>query len=149
MNAQWRRRRSSHSRSTAGSTRARRGFTLISMMVALVLLVVGVSALATANGSTVKLQTLAQNRTNAIAIARAYVEQVRTRDPWLVQTESATRVNAEGIASSSGAYIRRMTVRETRNNLIEIEVRVEFPRAQEPVTLTTNLFRGNGLAGAT
>lgn len=115
----------------------------------MVLLVVGVSALGTANASTVKLQTLAQNRTNAIAIARAYVEQVRTRDPWLVQTESATRVNAEGVASASGAYTRRLTVRETRNNLVEIEVRVDFPRASQPVTLTTNLFRGNGLSGAT
>lgn len=129
--------------------RPRRGFTLISMMVAMVLLIVGVSALGTANFSTVKLQTLAQNRTNAIAIARAYVEQVRTRDPWLVKTESAVKVDADGSLNSAGYYTRRMTVRETRNNLIEIEIRVDFPRGPQPVTLTTNLFRGNGLAGAT
>lgn len=130
------------------SRRTRRGFTLISMMVAMVLLVVGVTALATANGSTIKLQTLAQNRTNAIAIARSYAEQVRTRDPWLVQTESAVRLNADGVPSTSGAYTRRLIVRETRNNLIELEVRVDYPRASQPVTLVTNMFRGNGLSGA-
>ncbi len=132
----------------SASGRTRRGFTLISMMVAMVLLVVGVTALATANGSTIKLQTLAQNRTNAIAIARSYAEQVRTRDPWLVQTESAVRLNADGVPSASGAYTRRLIVRETRNNLIELEVRVDYPRASQPVTLVTNMFRGNGLSGA-
>lgn len=128
--------------------RTRKGFTLISMMVAMVLLVVGVSALAGANGSTIKLQTLAQNRTNAIAIGRSYVEEIRTRDPWLVESESAVRLDADGRPSSAGAYTRSVTVRETRNNLVEIEVRVDFPRAAQPVKLTTSLFRGNGLSGA-
>lgn len=128
--------------------RARRGFTLVSMMVALVLLIVGVSALATANGSTVTLQTLAQNRTNAIAIARSYVEQVRTRDPWSVESEGAVRLDSDGMPNSAGAYTRTLTVRETRNNLIEVEVRVDYPRANQPVRLITSLFRGNGLSGA-
>lgn len=132
----------------AGPRRARRGFTLVSMMVAMVLLVVGVTALATANGSTIRLQTLAQNRTNAIAIARAYAEQVRTRDPWLVETEPAVRLDADGVASATGAYTRRLIVRQTRNNLIELEVRVDYPRSSQPVTLVTNMFRGNGLSGA-
>lgn len=128
--------------------RARKGFTLISMMVAMVLLIVGVSALGTANASTITLQTLAQNRTNAIALARSYVEEVRTRDPWLVESESAVRLNADGVASSTGAYVRSMIVRETRNNLVEIEIRLDYPRATQPVKLTTSLFRGNGLSGA-
>lgn len=136
-------------RAHRATRRTRRGFTLISMMVAMVLLVVGVSALGTANASTVKLQTMAQNRTNAIALARSYVEQVRTRDPWLVQSESAVRLNSDGVISASGAYTRLLTVRTLRNNLIEVEVRLDFPRAAQPVTLTTLLFRGNGLAGAT
>jgi Tfp pilus assembly protein PilV len=129
--------------------RLRKGFTLVSMMVAMVLLIVGVSALGTANASTITLQTLAQNRTNAIALARSYVEEVRTRDPWLVESESSVRLNADGIVSSTGAYVRSMTVRETRNNLVEIEIRVDYPRATQPVKLTTSLFRGNGLSGAT
>ncbi|WP_309670680.1 prepilin-type N-terminal cleavage/methylation domain-containing protein [Gemmatimonas sp.] len=128
--------------------RARRGFTLVSMIVAIILLAVGLSSLASANASTIKLQTLAQNRTNAIAIGRSYLEQVRTRDPWLVQTESSVRLGAEGTPDASGPYVRTMTVTETRQNLVKIEVKVDYPRAATPVLLTTLLFRGNGLSGA-
>lgn len=128
--------------------KARRGFTLVSMIVAIILLAVGLSSLASANASTIKLQTLAQNRTNAIAIGRAYLEQVRTRDPWLVETEAAVRLGAEGTPEANGPYVRTMTVTETRQNLVKIDVKVDYPRAQTPVLLTTLLFRGNGLSGA-
>lgn len=138
---------SCHRRTRAVVTR-RRGFTLVSMIVAIILLAVGLSALASANAGTIKLQTLSQNRTNAIAIGRSYLEQVRTRDPWLVQTESAIRLGAEGTPDASGSYVRTMTVTVTRQNLVKIDVRVDFPRATTPVLLTTLLFRGNGLSGA-
>ena len=118
------------------------------MIVAIILLAVGLSSLASANASTIKLQTLAQNRTNAIAIARGYLEQVRTRDPWLVQTESAVRLGAEGTPDASGPYVRTMTVTVARQNLVKIDVNVDYPRASTPVVLTTLLFRGNGLSGA-
>ncbi len=131
-----------------GTRRARRGFTLVSMMVAMMLLMVGVSALAGANGSTIQLQTLAQNRTNAIAIARSHLETIRTRDPWLVSSEPAVRLNADGAPAAGGAYVRTVNVRNLRTNLIEVEVRVDFPRSDRPILLTTSLFRGNGLSGA-
>jgi type IV pilus assembly protein PilV len=142
--------RSSRTRPFARGHRARRraGFTLFAMVVAIVLLAAGLSSLATANANTVKLQTLAQNRTNAIAIARAYVEQVRTRDPWMLQSESPVRLNADGTASASGAYTRSLTVTTTRQNLVRVEVRVDYPRATTPLLLTTSVFRGNGLNGA-
>ena len=131
------------------STRtARRGFTLVSLIVAIILLAVGLSALASANAGTIQLQTLAQNRTNAIAIGRSYLEQVRTRDPWLLKTEPAIRLGAEGTPETDGAYVRTMTVTEARQNLVKIDVQVDYPRAQTPVLLTTLLFRGNGLSGA-
>ena len=130
------------------TTSRRRGFTLVSMIVAIILLAVGLSSLASANASTIKLQTLAQNRTNAIAIARGYLEQVRTRDPWLVQAESSVRLGAEGTPNASGPYVRTMTVTEMRRNLLKIDVKVDYPRASTPVVLTTLLFRGNGLSGA-
>lgn len=138
----------SHRTSARRASAPRRGFTLVSMIVAVILLAVGLSSLASANASTIKLQTLAQNRTNAIAIARGHLEQVRTRDPWLVQTESAVRLGAEGTPESNGPYVRTMTVTEARQNLVKIEVKVDYPRATTPVLLTTLLFRGNGLSGA-
>jgi len=129
-------------------TRARRGFSLVSMMVAMLLLLVGLMSLANANASTTKLQTMAQNRTNAIAIGRAYVEAVRVRDPWLVVTESAENLTADGQLSGAGPYVRTLTVTEIKQNLVQIDVKVEYPRGNRPVELSTMLFRGNGLAGA-
>ena len=43
---------------------------MVLAMAVIILLAVGLSSLASANASTIKLQTLAQNRTNAIAIGR-------------------------------------------------------------------------------
>jgi Tfp pilus assembly protein PilV len=125
----------------------RHGFTLISMIVAIVLLTVGIMALGNANTNTIKYQTLAQNRTNAVAIGRAYLEEVRVRNPWSLASESAVQVGADGVASASGFYSRSMEVTEERGNLLRVEVLVDFPRAEQPVKLITYQYRGNGLAG--
>ncbi len=131
---------------TRALSRRRRGFTVVSMLVAIILLAVGMTSLATANGSTIKMQTLAQNRTNAIAIARSFMEEVRTRDPWTLVSEAGVTLNADGQAAAAGAYIRTMEVVVTRQNLLKIIVSVAYPRGTQPVALTTSFFRGNSLA---
>lgn len=131
---------------TRASGRRRQGFTVVSMLVAIILLAVGMTSLATASGNTITMQTLAQNRTNAIAIARSYMEEVRTRDPYTLVSESATKLTADGQAATTGAYLRAMEVAVTRQNLLKITVTVSYPRGTQPVALTTSFFRGNSLA---
>lgn len=128
--------------------RSRRGFTLFTMLVALVLLGVGVGALANATSETLKSQTSAQNKTNAIAIARAYLESVRTRDPWQITSEGGTRVDADGASSSAGAYTKAMDAVVERSNLLRLTVTVAYPRMMSPVVLTTYLFRGRAAGSA-
>ena len=135
-------------RSTHCQAKARTlGFTLVSMIVALILLGVGVGALAHASSETLKSQTVAQNKTNAIAIAREYLEDLRTRDAWSLQTESPTNVNDDGSVSGSGKFSRGMVLSVERQNLVRLTVTVNYPRMAAPVVLTTYLFRGNGLTG--
>ena len=129
-------------------SRARHGFTMVSMLVAMILLAVGLMSLAGANAQTVTMQTLAQNRTHAIAIARAYMEQVRTRDPWSIESEGVVTLNSDGLPTSLGPYRRSLIVTTTRQNLIRLDVQVDYPRGSTPVQLTTSYFRGNGLSGA-
>jgi type IV pilus assembly protein PilV len=136
------------SRPLGNAMRPRSGFTVISMLVAVILLAVGLMSLARASAQTITMQTLAQNRTNAIAISRAYLEQIRTRDPWTVQSEPARVVDAEGMPAANGFYRRTVNVSVTRQNLLKVDVLVTYPRGTQPITLTTSFFRGNGLAGA-
>lgn len=126
---------------------ARKGFTLVSMIVALVLLGVGVGALAHSSAETVKFQNIAQNKTNAIAIARAYVESLRTRDPWTMSSEPGVAVDQDGTFVSTGRYSREMSMAIERNNLVRLTITVRYPRMVDPVVLTTFLYRGNGLSG--
>ena len=128
--------------------RHRVGFTIVSLLMAIILLTVGMMSLAGANAQTINMQTLSQNRTNAIAIARAHMEHVRTRDPWSIVSESAMTLNGDGQASASGAFVRSLVVTVVRQNLIKIVVIVQYPRGTQPVQLTTSFFRGNGLSGA-
>ncbi|MBC8089370.1 MAG: hypothetical protein H7Z40_19065 [Phycisphaerae bacterium] len=117
------------------------------MIVALVLLGVGVGALAKSSAETLKFQNIAQNKTNAIAIGRAYVENLRTRDPWLMTSESSVAVDADGAVAIGGVYSRSMAMVVERNNLVRLTITVNYPRMTDPVTLTTFLYRGNGLSG--
>jgi type IV pilus assembly protein PilV len=105
-------------------------------------------ALGSANTNTIKYQTMAQNRTNALAIARAYLEEVRSRDPWSLQSEAAAQVGPDGVEDNAGVYTRKMTVTEERENLLLVELIVDFPRAEKPVKLVTYQYRGSGLSGA-
>jgi type II secretory pathway pseudopilin PulG len=132
------------------STRARGrdGFTIVSMIVAIVLLTVGILALGNANTTTIKSQVLAQNRTNAVAIGRAYLEEVRVRDPWTLTSESPINVGADGVEESGGPYRRSMVVTEERQNLLLVELFVDFPRSEQPVRLTTYQYRGSGISSA-
>lgn len=129
------------------TVKSRRGFTLVSMIIALVLMGVGVGALARSSAETVKAQNVAQNKTNAIAIGRAFVETLRTRDPWLMQSLSAENVDADGAASAGGLYSRALNMVIERQNLVRLTVTVNYPRMVTPVVLTTFLYRGNGLSG--
>ncbi len=127
---------------------ARHGFTVVSMIVAIVLLTVGILALGTANSNTIRGQSLAQNRTNALAIARAYLEEVRARDPWTLESESPVVVGPDGTLDADGGFVRSMEVTEERQNLLLVELTVDFPRATQPVRLSTYQYRGSGLSAA-
>jgi type IV pilus assembly protein PilV len=130
-------------RETAGGAAARRaGYSLVSTLMAVVLLAIGVLSLAGASASTVSFQTMAQNRTHAIGIARSHLEALRMQDPWSVVSEAAVVVNAEGIPAANGGFARSVTVTVVRTNLVEVRVSVAFPQGDAPVVLSTGIFRG-------
>jgi Tfp pilus assembly protein PilV len=122
--------------------RARGGFTLISVMVALVMLSVGLLALAKVQSSLVKTQRDTNLRATALTVARSYVEDLRSRDPWTLATEAAVKVDLQGRPAAAGPLTRSTTVTQDSANLLRITVQVDYPGQNQPVQLITMAYRG-------
>ncbi|NIM49405.1 MAG: hypothetical protein GTN78_01955 [Gemmatimonadales bacterium] len=118
------------------------GFTLISVMIALILLAVGIMALSRAGGEVLAARSAAATRTTAVAIGRAYMETLRSRDPATLSSESAVKVNDTGAADPNGQYTRTVEVESTGENLVRVRVLIDAPRSQEPVELVTLVYVG-------
>ena len=116
------------------------GFTLISVMIALVLLSVGVMALARAGGEVAAARTTSAVKTNAVAIARGHMEYLRSRPPQDLTSESPVQVDEGGDINSSGAYTRSVTLRTESSTLLNVKVIVDYPRANEPVEIVTLIY---------
>jgi Tfp pilus assembly protein PilV len=121
-------------------TRKRAGFTLLSVMVALVMLVVGILGLARTLAVTTTVQGEAAMRTASLDIARGYMESLRARDAGLVVSEPAVRVDADGNPSATGAYTRAVEVLEESGNLKRVRVIVRAPKAMVPTVLETLIY---------
>ncbi len=122
--------------------RAKSGFTLISVMVALVMLSVGLLALAKVQSSLVKTQRDTNLRATALTVARSYVEDLRSRDPWTLATEAAVKVDLQGRPAAAGPLTRSTTVTQDSANLLRITVQVDYPGQNQPVQLITMAYRG-------
>ena len=120
----------------------RRGFAMLSVMVAVILLATGVMAIGAANTARIRSQSLSTSRSTALNLARSYIENVRGRDPWSVATESMVHVNAAGDVDPAGAYTRELLVTVERVNLLRLEVIVAGPGLAAPIRLMTNAYRG-------
>ena len=137
-------RRTSHPRAfdPAAAPRPRRGMSLVSTMVAILLLGTGAMALAAANASNLRARSSAGTRGTALTIARAHVETLRAGDPWALDSESSRQIDESGNLTSTGRYTRSVTVTEVRSNLIRLDVTIDGPGVTPPVTVSTNIYRG-------
>ncbi len=116
------------------------GFTLISVMIALVLLSVGIMALARAGGEVAVARTASAVKTNAVAIARGHMEWLRSRPPQDLADESGVRVNDAGELDGAGAYTRSVKLTTETATLVNVKVIVDYPRAREPVEIVTLIY---------
>ena len=74
------------------------GFGLVSVMTAIVLLSVGVLSLSQLLTQSVSMQTIIASRTSGLDVARSYMEEVKGRDPLLIEAEPEVRVNEGSVA---------------------------------------------------
>ncbi len=129
------------SSSTVGPRR-RDGFTLISVMMAVMLLTIGLLALGRTQTVLLGAQATAASRTSSLSVARAYMEEVRARDPWVLASESATRISLDGLVDGDGPLRRELSVDEAQDNLLRVTVTVAGTRNDTPVELVTYVYKG-------
>lgn len=123
------------------SKRREAGFTLVSVMIAVILLSLGLIALAKAEGILARAQTDTANRSSALAIAQGYTEVIRSRDPATLASESALQVDVYGQPAAGGLYSRSMTVTSDAANLLRVTVTVNYPRAAAPLRIVTLIYK--------
>ena len=121
--------------------RNERGFTLISVLLAVSMLTIGLLALARTQALLTASENVVSNRAVALAIATDRLEQLRASDPATLASEPAATVDANGQPSGSGAYQRSVTVTLDQANLLRLTVVVNYPRMTSPVQLQALIYR--------
>lgn len=126
----------------AARSRPDAGYGLVSVIVALVLLSVGVLSVSNVLTQSVAMQTITSQRTSALAIAHATMEQIRAMDPLTVTAQAAQAVDENGQPDANGVYTREVTLGTPGSNLIEVTVIVTAPRSR-PIRLVTWIYDGD------
>jgi len=122
--------------------RNERGFSLISTLIAVVILAIGILALAKTSAAVVRAGAQAASRTEAVSVARAYMEEVRSRQPAALISEAAVACDREGVPNANGPYTRSVVVTDVASNLKSVRVVVTMPNSSVPVELVTLAFVG-------
>jgi hypothetical protein len=121
--------------------RGARGFTLVSVLLAVLMLTIGLVALARAQGLLTSAESTVSSRSVALALASTYVEQLRGRDPWTLVSEAPVAVDGEGVPDAAGPYRRSTVITLDQTNLVRVRVLVTYPRGPVPIELTTLIYR--------
>lgn len=125
---------------TRAPARRRAGFTLVSVILAMVLMSIGVLALVGANATALRTLNTEGVRVTALQIARSALESARARPPATLASEGPTAVDERGIPAADGAYLRTITVAPVDSSLWQLVVEVRPPGARS-VVLETQVLR--------
>ncbi len=121
--------------------RPKAGFSLISVLVAIVLLSVGMLSISQVLTQSVSMQTIMSMRMTALDVARSYMEEVRSRDPVTLGSEAVVTVNDRGAVDATGVFTRELTVKSVALHLNEVTV-IVTTRRSTPIVLVTWVYDG-------
>jgi type IV pilus assembly protein PilV len=121
--------------------RDERGFTLISVILAVMMLTIGLVALVRTQGVLTAAESSVSSRAVALAVGASYLERLRGSDPAKLASEAAVRVDADGELAANGPYQRSTVVTLDQTNLVRLRVIVAYPRGPVPVELVALLYR--------
>jgi len=122
-------------------TTSRSGFSLISVVFAVILLVLGLLALARSQTLLAAVQGSTNHRNRAYALARAHMELLRSRPPSTITAENAVVIDSLGRVAAGGGFTRTVQLDPRSTNLLAVTVLVGYPRGTVPAQLNTLIFR--------
>lgn len=124
-----------------------RGFSILTVLIAVVLVSVAVVALSGTTVYVLSIQTESSVRSSAAGFAAAYMEEIKTRNTTTLVSEPETSVYSSGLAQTA-AFLRELKVEDgaaPRSKLITVTVRYPRGRAQMGrVELVTIVYEGVG-----
>ncbi len=132
----------------AEHTRSEGGFSMLSVLVAIVLLSVGVMALSSTGVYVLGIETEASTRGTAVSIAVAYMEDVKTRDLSTLVSESPVTLDEAGVEDLNGRFTRTLIVGPAAgvDDVEQVTVRVQYPAGRGrtgTIALQTVVYSGN------
>lgn len=121
--------------------RARAGFSLVSVIFAVVLLTLGMLALARSQTLLARTEGSTGIKNRAAIIARSHMEVLRSRPPATLASETGVVVDSLGRAVAGGGFTRSVNVEQVQTNLLRVTVSVAYPRGNVPADISTLIFR--------
>jgi len=118
------------------------GYSLVSVLIALLLLSVGVLSLSSVLTQSLSMQTVMATRTSALYVAQTHLELLKSQDPVSLASEAVVQVDGRGNPDAGGAFSREVTVASAGRNLMEVVVIVTTPRSTNPIRLVTWVYDG-------
>lgn len=123
-----------------------KGFSLIEVMIAMVILVIGFAAIVQSSTYSTGVRHGTSSRASAVYVASSYLEEVKMRPDSVIVSESATTVSMDGAVDVNGPFIRTLVIdRSIAPDLFKATVTVEYPWAmgnRHSVELYTFVFKG-------
>lgn len=122
------------------ASRSCAGYTLIGILVAIIVVSVGLTAILSAQVNATTMQRSSGLRTTSVEIARTYMETLKAKDPRTIVVETDVRVDEAGAVSATGLYGRSVALEPGGDGLKKVTVSVTYPGGRKPVELVTLLY---------
>jgi type IV pilus modification protein PilV len=106
--------------------RAQRGFTVIEVMIALTILLVGIAGLLSMQLTAMRATSFSRHATEASMLAEDKMEALRTEPFATLVSGTETEVDSRGLANSGGIYTRDWTVTVVGSDTF-VKVEVAWP----------------------
>ena len=120
--------------------RSTAGYTLIGVLVAIIVVTVGLTAILSAQVNATTMQRSSGLQTTSVEIARTYMETLKSKNPTSIVVESDVRVDATGAPSATGDYYRSVALEPGGDGLKKVTVSVTYPGGRRAVELVTLLY---------